>query len=139
MLHKAPAAFGLVSFLLHEGLERARIRRHLLTFAVAAPAMAIITFLFLKSVSQLSPQKNSKIFLIKLQFMFRIYLHFQMNLPDTVCCLVQELFCMLAQFMSYQKYSLGTRIDNLVQLNLLASYWARFYQFYFLLDTIIER
>ena len=51
MLHKAPAAFGLVSFLIHEGLERARIRRHLMTFAIAAPAMAIFTFIFLKSVS----------------------------------------------------------------------------------------
>ena len=26
MLHKAPASFGLVTFLLHEGLERSRIR-----------------------------------------------------------------------------------------------------------------
>ncbi len=29
MLHKAPAAFGLVTFLMHEGLERVRIRKHL--------------------------------------------------------------------------------------------------------------
>ncbi|XP_043237130.1 zinc transporter ZIP9-like [Amphibalanus amphitrite] len=44
MLHKAPAAFGLVTFLLHEGLERARVRRHLLVFSVAAPLMALVTF-----------------------------------------------------------------------------------------------
>lgn len=44
MLHKAPAAFGLVTFLLHAGLDRARIRRHLLVFSVAAPALALITF-----------------------------------------------------------------------------------------------
>ncbi|KAG7229193.1 hypothetical protein INR49_013136 [Caranx melampygus] len=31
MLHKAPAAFGLVSFLMHAGLERNRIRKHLLS------------------------------------------------------------------------------------------------------------
>ncbi|KAG5857877.1 hypothetical protein ANANG_G00024050 [Anguilla anguilla] len=37
MLHKAPAAFGLVSFLMHAGLERNRIRKHLLVFALAAP------------------------------------------------------------------------------------------------------
>uniref|UniRef100_A0AAZ3S8A3 Zinc transporter ZIP9 n=1 Tax=Oncorhynchus tshawytscha TaxID=74940 RepID=A0AAZ3S8A3_ONCTS len=37
MLHKAPAAFGLVSFLMHAGLERNRIRKHLLAFALAAP------------------------------------------------------------------------------------------------------
>jgi len=44
MLHKAPAAFGLVTFLLSEGLDRVRIRRHLLVFAAAAPVTAIITF-----------------------------------------------------------------------------------------------
>ncbi|XP_037072436.1 zinc transporter ZIP9-like [Pollicipes pollicipes] len=44
MLHKAPAAFGLVTFLLHEGLERTRVRRHLLVFSVAAPLMALVTF-----------------------------------------------------------------------------------------------
>lgn len=49
MLHKAPAAFGLVSFLMHEGLERVRIRQHLMTFALSAPIMAILTFIFLKS------------------------------------------------------------------------------------------
>ena len=32
MLHKAPAAFGLTTFLLHEGLEKHRVRRHLMTF-----------------------------------------------------------------------------------------------------------
>ncbi|XP_076029723.1 zinc/iron regulated transporter-related protein 102B isoform X3 [Oratosquilla oratoria] len=45
MLHKAPAAFGLVTFLLHEGLERNKIRRHLLVFALAAPIGAVGTFL----------------------------------------------------------------------------------------------
>ncbi|CAG7719369.1 unnamed protein product, partial [Allacma fusca] len=44
MLHKAPAAFGLVTFLLHEGLDRNRIRRHLAVFCLAAPIMAIITY-----------------------------------------------------------------------------------------------
>jgi len=47
MLHKAPASFGLVTYLLHEGLERGRIRKHLLVFALAAPALAIITYLLL--------------------------------------------------------------------------------------------
>ncbi|XP_075804565.1 zinc transporter ZIP9 isoform X2 [Microtus pennsylvanicus] len=45
MLHKAPAAFGLVSFLIHAGLERNRIRKHLLVFALAAPAMSMLTYL----------------------------------------------------------------------------------------------
>merc|ERR1711874_670895 len=47
MLHKAPASFGLVTFLLHEGLERNRIRRHLLVFSLAAPPLTIVTFLML--------------------------------------------------------------------------------------------
>lgn len=44
MLHKAPAAFGLVSFLMHEGLDRKRIRRHLLVFSLSAPVLAMITY-----------------------------------------------------------------------------------------------
>jgi zinc transporter 9 len=51
MLHKAPASFGLVSFLIHEGLDRSRIRKHLSFFAMAAPIFTIITFLLLKSVT----------------------------------------------------------------------------------------
>ncbi|CAF3124263.1 unnamed protein product [Rotaria sp. Silwood2] len=49
MLHKAPAAFGLVSFLMSDGVDRKRIRRHLLVFSLAAPLMAIFTFVLLKS------------------------------------------------------------------------------------------
>ena len=47
MLHKAPASFGLVTYLLHEGLERGRVRKHLLVFSLAAPSAAITTFLLL--------------------------------------------------------------------------------------------
>jgi len=48
MLHKAPAAFGLVSFLMSDGIDRKRIRRHLLIFSLSAPLMAIVTFVLLK-------------------------------------------------------------------------------------------
>lgn len=44
MLHKAPAAFGLVSFLLHEGVDRKKISRHLLIFSLAAPCLALVTY-----------------------------------------------------------------------------------------------
>lgn len=44
LLHKFPAAFALATFLLHEGLERPTIRRHLLVFSLAAPILAITTF-----------------------------------------------------------------------------------------------
>lgn len=49
MLHKAPAAFGLVTFLLHEGLDRNRAKKHLLIFSISAPAMALITYICLSS------------------------------------------------------------------------------------------
>lgn len=44
MLHKAPAAFGLVTFLLHEGIERKRIRKHLLIFSLSAPVATMVTY-----------------------------------------------------------------------------------------------
>lgn len=44
MLHKAPAAFGLVSFLLHEGTDRQRIRKHLGIFSMSAPLLTLITY-----------------------------------------------------------------------------------------------
>ncbi|VVD02981.1 unnamed protein product [Leptidea sinapis] len=44
MLHKAPAAFGLVTFLLHAGLDRNRIRKHLLIFSCSAPLLALLTY-----------------------------------------------------------------------------------------------
>uniref|UniRef100_A0A0A9XJ61 Zinc transporter ZIP9 n=1 Tax=Lygus hesperus TaxID=30085 RepID=A0A0A9XJ61_LYGHE len=44
MLHKAPAAFGLVSFLMHEGLDRKRIKKHLAFFSFSAPLMALLTY-----------------------------------------------------------------------------------------------
>ncbi|GAB0087685.1 zinc transporter ZIP9 [Sergentomyia squamirostris] len=44
MLHKAPAAFGLVSFLLHEGFDRHRIRKHLAMFSLSAPLLTLLTY-----------------------------------------------------------------------------------------------
>ncbi|XP_017086961.1 zinc transporter ZIP9 isoform X1 [Drosophila bipectinata] len=44
MLHKAPAAFGLVTFLLHEKVDRQRIRRHLALFSLSAPLLTLLTF-----------------------------------------------------------------------------------------------
>ncbi|XP_077138319.1 zinc transporter ZIP9-like [Ranitomeya variabilis] len=47
ILHKAPAAFGLVSFLMHAGLEKKQIQKHLLAFSIAAPLLTITTYLIL--------------------------------------------------------------------------------------------
>ncbi|VDD76580.1 unnamed protein product [Mesocestoides corti] len=41
----APAAFGFVSFLVHEGLPRNRVRVYLLAFALASPVGALLTYL----------------------------------------------------------------------------------------------
>ena len=40
-----------MTYLLHEGLDRARVRKHLLVFCLAAPSAAIATFLLLLSRS----------------------------------------------------------------------------------------
>ncbi|CAK1365277.1 unnamed protein product [Cercospora beticola] len=45
MIHKAPAAFGLTSVLLKQGLSKRTARTHLVVFSAAAPIGAIFTFL----------------------------------------------------------------------------------------------
>ncbi|KIX06039.1 uncharacterized protein Z518_04013 [Rhinocladiella mackenziei CBS 650.93] len=45
MLHKAPAAFGLTSILIKQGLSKRAARGHLVLFSLAAPAGAIFTWL----------------------------------------------------------------------------------------------
>ncbi|XP_016310475.1 zinc transporter ZIP9-like [Sinocyclocheilus anshuiensis] len=52
LVFQAPAAFGLVSFLMHAGLERNRIRKHLLVFALAAPVLAMLTYVGLSQSSK---------------------------------------------------------------------------------------
>ncbi|KAJ4391335.1 hypothetical protein N0V93_004952 [Gnomoniopsis smithogilvyi] len=47
MFHKAPAAFGLTSLLLRQGLSKRAARGHLIAFSLAAPFGAIGTFLIL--------------------------------------------------------------------------------------------
>jgi zinc transporter 9 len=45
MLHKAPAAFGLTSVLLKQGLSKRAARGHLIIFSLAAPFGALSTWL----------------------------------------------------------------------------------------------
>lgn len=49
-LFQAPAAFALVTFLLHEGLDRIRIKKHLLAFASSAPLAALVTYFGISQV-----------------------------------------------------------------------------------------
>lgn len=44
MIHKAPAAFGLTSVLLKQGLSKRAARAHLIIFSLAAPVGAIFTW-----------------------------------------------------------------------------------------------
>uniref|UniRef100_A0A1I7X7Z1 Zinc transporter ZIP9 n=1 Tax=Heterorhabditis bacteriophora TaxID=37862 RepID=A0A1I7X7Z1_HETBA len=46
-IFKAPAAFGLVSFLIMEGIDHRNIRKHLVVFSCAAPLGAVITYLII--------------------------------------------------------------------------------------------
>ncbi|XP_051506747.1 zinc transporter ZIP9-like isoform X2 [Myxocyprinus asiaticus] len=59
ILHKAPAAFGLVSFLMHAGLERRAIQKHLLAFSAAAPLLAISTYFILSATNGSSQNRLS--------------------------------------------------------------------------------
>ncbi|EXJ95465.1 hypothetical protein A1O1_00587 [Capronia coronata CBS 617.96] len=45
MIHKAPAAFGLTSVLIKQGLSKRAARGHLVLFSLAAPAGALLTWL----------------------------------------------------------------------------------------------
>ena len=47
MLHKAPAAFGLTSVLLKQGLSKRAARTHLIVFSLAAPVGALATYLLI--------------------------------------------------------------------------------------------
>ncbi|KAM8947502.1 zinc transporter ZIP9-like [Pelodytes ibericus] len=59
ILHKAPAAFGLVSFLMHAGLEKKQIQKHLLAFSLAAPLLTITTYLILNMTGGTSQHRLS--------------------------------------------------------------------------------
>ncbi|MBN3277581.1 S399A protein, partial [Polyodon spathula] len=59
ILHKAPAAFGLVSFLMHAGLEKRQIQKHLLAFSIAAPVLATMTYLILSKTGGSSAHRLS--------------------------------------------------------------------------------
>jgi len=47
MIHKAPAAFGLTSVLLKQGLSKRAARGHLIVFSLAAPFGALSTYLLI--------------------------------------------------------------------------------------------
>lgn len=50
MVHKAPAAFGLTSVLLKQGLGKRAARAHLMFFSLAAPAGAVATWMVVRTL-----------------------------------------------------------------------------------------
>lgn len=48
MVHKAPAAFGLTSVLLKQGLGKRAARAHLVAFSLAAPLGALVTWIIVR-------------------------------------------------------------------------------------------
>lgn len=48
LVHKAPAAFGLTSVLLKQGLSKRAARGHLIVFSLASPLGALTTWLLIK-------------------------------------------------------------------------------------------
>ncbi|XP_068597479.1 zinc transporter ZIP9 [Brachionichthys hirsutus] len=59
ILHKAPAAFGLVSFLMSAGLQKKWIQGHLLAFSAAAPSVAVATYFILRASGSSSQSQFS--------------------------------------------------------------------------------
>ncbi|POS84287.1 hypothetical protein EPUL_003392 [Erysiphe pulchra] len=60
MLHKAPAAFGLTSILLKQGLSKRATRGHLIIFSLATPAGAVATWILIAilGVSQIEEESG---------------------------------------------------------------------------------
>ena len=55
MVHKAPAAFGLTSVLLKQGLSKRRARAHLVIFSLAAPVGALVTWMLVNAAGKSQP------------------------------------------------------------------------------------
>lgn len=59
MIHKAPAAFGLTSLLLKQGLSKRAARGHLIIFSLAAPVGALTTWLLITILGGSNPDGDS--------------------------------------------------------------------------------
>ncbi|KAI5285483.1 hypothetical protein KEM54_000532 [Ascosphaera aggregata] len=61
ILHKAPAAFGLSTVLLQQGLSKRGVRAHLLIFSLAAPAGAVLTWILAHTLFSSSISSSSSL------------------------------------------------------------------------------
>ncbi|KAI1826198.1 Zinc/iron permease [Xylaria intraflava] len=60
MVHKAPAAFGLTSILLKQGLSKRAARGHLIVFSLASPVGAWLTFILMRFLGGGGPGEVSQ-------------------------------------------------------------------------------
>ena len=89
MLHKCPAAIGLTSFLMHEGLKFKEIVKHLLAFTLSSPICALVTFytfsaLWDRNASNLQAQFYVGMFLLISAGTF-LYVAMIHILPEVYC------------------------------------------------------
>ena len=54
---QAPAAFGFVSFLVHEGLPQNRVKIYLLVFSLASPVGALLTYVAVAANTYVTSQQ----------------------------------------------------------------------------------
>lgn len=80
MLHKMPAAFGLVTFLQSSRISKKRTCRHLVVFSLAAPLAALLTFWMMNWVTWLSSQVRS----LRFAFIFSAIILGSHWMPDVV-------------------------------------------------------
>ncbi|KAI1730066.1 ZIP zinc transporter domain-containing protein [Ditylenchus destructor] len=94
MLHKGPTAFALVSFLVMEGLEKTRVRKHLLIFSLAAPVGTLLTYITLHTVESTylaSPYITGVILLFSAgTFLYIAAAHVLPELMETKCSLISN-------------------------------------------------
>jgi zinc transporter 9 len=51
ILHKAPASFGLSSFLIYQGRSKKDVMKQILIFSLMAPLTALLTFIFFSTMN----------------------------------------------------------------------------------------
>lgn len=56
MIHKAPAAFGMTSYMLSQSFSRRAVQKQLLIFSCVAPTFTILTYLLVTNIHVTGPQ-----------------------------------------------------------------------------------
>jgi solute carrier family 39 (zinc transporter), member 9 len=59
MMHKAPAAFGMTTSLLKQGMSKQKARAHLLLFSLAAPMGAFVTYIVVQALANQGKKQSA--------------------------------------------------------------------------------